>query len=215
MNDVDFVDPRAVDDFATFVARAAKAQPNGAVRLQVLDGLLVTTVSVLDGGGLLRDGLVLGVRVSPIRYAAGPGAATDVTVSFASLTDRLARRLAASTRLSVPPVTVHVPWGGLTPPRDGWERVGVLAVDEVSRIAGEGISQLAQEVGSGRGGHVVEARRQSVWGAMSDTRPPIVAGLAFGAHVLGFVSDEDDEAVVTTAGRWTRLSTRRGHVLAR
>lgn len=58
------------------------------------------------------------------------------------------------------------------------------------------------------------ALRRRVWGAMSETVPPIRAGLAFGAHVLGFLR-EGEPATVATCGRWTRLSTSRGHVLVR
>jgi hypothetical protein len=49
---------------------------------------------------------------------------------------------------------------------------------------------------------------------MSDTVPPIAAGLAFGAHVLGFVVP-GEPAALAAQGRWTRLSTTRGHVLVR
>ena len=50
--------------------------------------------------------------------------------------------------------------------------------------------------------------------AMSDTVPPIAAGLAFGAHVLGFTT-AGETASIAAHGRWTRLSTSRGHVLVR
>jgi hypothetical protein len=49
---------------------------------------------------------------------------------------------------------------------------------------------------------------------MSDTVPPIAGGLAFGAHVLGFTA-AGEGASIAAHGRWTRLSTARGHVLVR
>ena len=52
------------------------------------------------------------------------------------------------------------------------------------------------------------------WPTMTDTVPPVAGGLAFGAHVLGFTAP-GAEASVSTNGRWTRLSTARGHVLVR
>ncbi|MEO6999398.1 MAG: hypothetical protein ABI112_15055, partial [Terracoccus sp.] len=85
---------------------------------------------------------------------------------------------------------------------------------EVDIIAQQGISVVAQGSPSTAGGPAVEALRRRVWGAMSDTRPPIVAGLALGAHVLGFTVP-GSTASVAANGRWTRLSTSQGHVLVR
>lgn len=208
--EIDLGDPRGLTDLGTFVGRARRLQPDGAVRLQSMGELLVMTVAVLTGSGLLGEGTVLGMRVLPIR----PGAQIDATVSFASVTDRLARADASTTRFSVPPTTVSVPWAALTPPRDGWEPVGTVADGEVDRIAAQGISAVAEGTPEGAGGHAVESLRRRVWGAMSDTVPPIVGGLAFGAHALGF-TQPGGSAAVAARGRWTRLSTRRGHVLAR
>lgn len=208
MSTIDFVDERAIADFATFVGRARQVRADGAVRLQVMGGLLLATVGVLEGSGLLGEGAVLGLRVVPV-------AATedlDATVSFASIGDRLAR--GGSAVLPVPPVTVNVPWAGLAPPRGGWEPVGSLPCSEVDIVARQGISAVAEGSSSAAGGPVVEALRRRVWGAMSDTRPPIIAGLALGAHVLGFTVP-GSAASVSANGRWTRLSTSQGHVLVR
>ncbi|NUO91269.1 MAG: hypothetical protein HOQ18_10665 [Dermatophilaceae bacterium] len=206
---IDFGDPRGLADLATYLGRARKANPDGAVRLQVLGNLLVTTVAVIEGSGLLGDGTVLGMRVVGI----APSDAVDTTVSFASVGDRLARDAAGSV-LSVPPTTVRAPWSGLTPPRDGWEPVGQLYGDAVESIARHGISQVAEGTPDGAGAHAVDALRRRTWAAMSETVPPIAAGLAFGAHVLGFTS-AGEQASISTHGRWTRLSTGRGHVLVR
>ena len=206
---IDFGDPRGLADLGTFLARARKANPDGAVRLQVLGGLLVATVAVIEGSGLMGDGTVLGMRVASI----APSDAVDTTVSFASVSDRLARDGGGAV-LSVPPMTVRAPWSGLTPPRDGWEPVGQLDGAAVDSIARQGISQIAEGTPDGAGGHAVDALRRRTWGAMSDTVPPIAAGLAFGAHVLGFTV-AGQPASIAANGRWTRLSTGRGHVLVR
>ncbi|OFE16045.1 hypothetical protein BA895_20745 [Humibacillus sp. DSM 29435] len=208
MSSIDFGDEHALADFATFVGRARQVRADGAVRLQVMGGLLLSTVAVLDGSGLMGEGAVLGLRVVPV-------AATDdldATVSFASIGDRLAR--GGSAVLPVPPVTVSVPWAGLAPPRGGWEPVGSLPCSDVDDIARQGISAVAEGSPATAGGLAVEALRRRVWGAMSDTRPPIVAGLALGAHVLGFTV-AGSAASVSANGRWTRLSTSQGHVLVR
>ncbi|AXG12979.1 hypothetical protein [Intrasporangium calvum] len=209
---IDFGDAHGVTDLATFVGRARVAVPDGAVRLQVpAPGLLVATVAILEGTGLMGEGTVLGLRVVSIREAA---AGVDATVSFRSVSDRLARHREEETTFSVPATTVTPSWAGLTPPRQGWERVGLLDGAAVRRIAEQGIAEVAEQPHQGGGGAAVAALRRRVWGAMSDTVPPIAAGLAFGAHVLGFLRP-GETAAVATCGRWTRLSTVRGHVLMR
>lgn len=206
--EIAFTDPRALADLATFIGRARKARPDGAVRLQRMGALLVTTVGVLEGHGLMGEGAVLGIRVVPVVE----GAPVDAVVSFTSVADRMARP--GVTALSVPPTTVSAAWAALSPPRSGWEPVGSLDGAEVDLIAAQGISAVAQGTPEGAGGPAVAALRRRVWGAMSDTVPPIVGGLAFGAHVLGFVG-AGMPVQVAANGRWTRLSTSRGHVLSR
>ncbi|HEX6056467.1 MAG TPA: hypothetical protein VFY98_11700 [Intrasporangium sp.] len=209
---IDFGDARGLTDLSTFIGRARVAVPDGAMRLQVPGrGLLVVTVAVLEGSGLLGDGTVLGLRAVRVRDAT-PG--IDATVTFASITDRLARHRGTATTLSVPRTTVSPPWSGLTPPREGWERVGALDAADVRSAAEQGIAEVAEGTPDGAGGAAVTALRRRVWGAMTPTVPPIAAGLAFGAHVLGFLRDGESTAVAT-CGRWTRLSTSRGHVLVR
>lgn len=215
---IDFGDPRALADLATFVGRARQVRPDGAVRLQVVGSVLLTTVAVLEGSGLMAEGAVLGLRVMPVA-AGSTDADLDATVSFAALADRLAR--GESSTLAVPPVTVNVAWGGLTPPRDGWEPVGSLTNGRIDELARAGIEEVANGTPEGAGAHAVDALRRRVWGRMSDTVPPIATGLAFGAHVLGFTggapaaTPSTATATVSAHGRWTRLSTARGHVLVR
>jgi hypothetical protein len=206
---IDFGDPRGLADLGTYLGRASRANPEGAVRLQVLGHLLVTTVAVIEGTGLMGEGTVLGMRVVTV----APSDDIDATVSFASVNDRLAREGNGAV-LSVPPTTVRAPWSGLTPPRDGWEPVGQLDGDVIDSIARQGISQVAEGTPENAGGHAVDSLRRRTWGAMSDTVPPIAAGLAFGAHVLGFTS-AGESASIAAHGRWTRLSKSRGHVLVR
>jgi hypothetical protein len=206
---IDFGDPRGLADLGTYLARAGRANPEGAVRLQVLGNLLVTTVAVIEGTGLMGEGTVLGMRVVTV----APSDSVDATVSIASVGDRLARDGAGAV-LSVPPTTVRAPWSGLTPPRDGWEPVGQLDGDVVDAVARQGISQVAEGTPDNAGAHAVDSLRRRTWGAMSVTVPPIAAGLAFGAHVLGFTAP-GEPASIAAHGRWSRLSTSRGHVLHR
>lgn len=210
VTEIDLGDSRGISDLATFVGRAKQANPEGAVRLQLMGPLLVTTVAVIEGSGLLGEGTVLGLRA--VRVATD--GALDTTVALAAISDRLARADATTRTLSVPPAEVRVPWAALAAPRAGWEPVGSLDCEDVDSIARQGITQVAEGTPEGAGGQAVAALRRRVWSAMSETVPPIAAGLAFGAHVLGFTAP-GEQAAVAAHGRWTRLSTSRGHVLVR
>ncbi|MEH3075647.1 MAG: hypothetical protein PGN11_03065 [Quadrisphaera sp.] len=196
-------DPRALDDLAVLVSRAARADVGGAARLVAAGGVLAVWVSPLHGTGLPT---VLGLRTIALAPSAGPGsgpgagpgtgpARVDVVVELAALADRLARKDGPDGRplaeLAVPPVDVgaSTPWAGLLPPRSGWAPTP------------------PQEVAS--------LRQQ----ALADPRD-LAAALARAADALGFLppgADPDAGAPVTAAvaGPWRRLSTRRGHVLGR
>ena len=209
MTSLRFPDARGLSDLASFVRRAKVADEDGAIRLQASGTTLAGYVSVLPGAGLMGEGTVLGLRAMPLAEPAE----LDTTVPLAGILDRVARDGAAS-ELQVPPTTVRVPWAALSPPRSGWERVGVVPADEVNAIARQGISEIAEGAPADAGGHAVSALRRQVWGRTTTTTPPVPAGGAFAAYALGF-SAPGAEVVVWTHGRWTRLSTRAGHVLVR
>jgi hypothetical protein len=214
--DLVFPDAQGLDDLRTFVSRAKAADPDGAIRLQATGHTLAAYVGVLPGSGLMAEGVVIGLRAMPL----GEPAAVDATVPLAALTDRLARD--GGSTLAVPPVTVRVAWAAMAPPRGGWERVGALASDEVHAVARQGIEEVAHGAPPDAGGAAVAALRRQVWGRLTTTSPPVPAGGAFAAYVLGFVSGPGvgapgptSELTVWAHGRWTRLSTPAGHVLIR
>jgi len=92
--------------------------------------------------------------------------------------------------------------------------VGRLPAADLERAARDGIGEIARETGPSAGGAAVAALRQRVWGRLTTTRPPVLAGAAFAAYVLGFI-EPGQECQVLANGRWTRLSTSCGHVLTR
>lgn len=210
-----FADPRGLADFATMIRRAAVAVPDGAVRLQSMGPVLAITIGVLEGHGILGEGTVLGMRMSSV--VPQHDSPLDTTVALASISDRLARTGESGTTLAVPPTEVQPRWASLAPPRDGWEPVSSISVEVVNSVAQQGIQEIAVGAPEGSGSSAVATLRSRVWGRLSETTPPIPAGLAFAAHALGFVgpSDSGVDARVFACGRWTRLSTNRGHVLAR
>jgi hypothetical protein len=75
----------------------------------------------------------------------------------------------------------------------------------------------------GSGAHAVDALRRRVWARtaleVATAQPtedtvPVVAGAAFGAHVLGFLP-ETGQASLLRSGPWMRLSLPAGHILVR
>ena len=69
----------------------------------------------------------------------------------------------------------------------GWERVGAISADEVYAVARQGIEEVASGAPADAGGAAVAALRKQVWGRLTTTTPPVPAGGAFAAYVLGFV----------------------------
>lgn len=203
-----FPDAQGVADLGTYISRARTADEQGAVRLQAAGTTLAAYVGVLPGAGLMGEGAVLGLRTMPLAQAA----ALDVTVALAAVSDRLART--SGVRLPVPPMAVAAPWSAMAPPRGGWERVGAVAAEALVEAARQGIAEIAEGAPADAGGQAVTALRRQVWGRSTVTVPPVRAGGAFAAYVLGFTRPGTD-ATLWTHGRWSRLSTPVGHVLMR
>ena len=195
-------------DLRTFVTRARSLDEEGSVRLQADGTVLAAYVGVLPGRGLMGDGAVVGLRT--MRLAAA--VSVDTTVPLSALADRLARDTADG--LELPPVFVPTAWAALTPPRGGWEPVGSLESAALVEVARAGIAEVAQGAPAGSGGQAVTDLRQRVWGRLTETVPPVPAGAAFAAYALGFLGS-GGRCDVVAHGRWTRLSSARGHVLVR
>lgn len=214
------LDEAGYADFSTYVARARSLDADGTMRLQADGDVLAAYVGVLPGRGLMGGGAVVGLRTVRLTEPAR----IDTTVALASLTDRLARRsephdgggagTAEPAGLDVPVATVQVPWAALTPPRSGWEPVGSLGAEALEAVARAGIAEVATGATPGAGGPAVSDLRLRVWGRLTETVPPVPAGAAFAAHRLGFL-DPTTPCSVAAHGRWTRLSSPRGHVLVR
>jgi hypothetical protein len=228
MSDVlTFVDPTDLADLATFVARAKRVDPDGAVRLVSHDDLLVVQVCPLSGVGGID---VIGMRVWRLAEAVP----VDTTVPLAAITDRLAHD---ATQLPVPPVAVlGAAWAGIAPPRSGWGQVGEVSLDELRTAAADGIAEVAATAGGVPPKAAAEYRGR-VWSRDLPGRPGVPAGMAFVAEALGFLGPapstlqgatsngagvttttavvEAEPARLARVGSWQRLSTTRGHVLAR
>ena len=127
--------------------------------------------------------------------------------------------------IDVPPAEVRVPWAGIAPPRGPWEPVGTVSASSLRAAADTGIEEIATGAPEGSGGHAVDALRRRVWARTalevastqdgpSPASVPVVAGAAFGAHVLGFLP-QSGQATLLRSGPWTRLTLPGGHILVR
>lgn len=213
MIELQFADSETLADLGTYVARARSLDVDGAIRLQSQGMALAAYVGVLPGRELVMSGAVIGLRVMALAEPAD----LDVTVSLASVVERLARGRttprASMDTFSIPPTTVQVGWAAMAPPREGWEVVGDLTVEELRTVATQGIAEITEDTPEGSAAQAVAAIRQRVWSRDSRTTPPIPSGAAFAAYALGFLTH--NTARVFAHGRWTRLSTATGHVLVR
>ncbi|NKX56149.1 hypothetical protein [Arthrobacter mobilis] len=211
---LELADPQVVADLRTFVVRA-RAADDGAVHLSASGTVLAAYVCLMRPR-FLGEAVptVLGLRTMRL---AKPAEA-ELTVSLASVADRLARMAGHAVVLSLPPTRVTESWTGVLPPRSGWSPAGRLPSALLEEAARDGARRVAEAVPESAGRPVVDGLRSAVWGAQltaadRPVEPPVPAGAAFAAMALGFLDGHDVD--VFTNGRWTRLSTGRGHVLVR
>ncbi|MFT4123242.1 MAG: hypothetical protein QM635_05355 [Microbacteriaceae bacterium] len=204
----------AVRDLETMLGRAARVE-DGAVRLIASGGVLAVYVAVFFPVGLLDESpTILGLRT--FRVAERGGA--DLVVPIASLLARLegARATAAEGPVSLqPPHPVNtVTWAAISPPRGGWVSLGSLDAALLRAVAQAGVEQIADAVPDAVGGPLVHRARSSVWSRPLREAENVPAGAAFAASSLGFLGDDEPVALYGN-GPWTRLTTRRGHVLVK
>lgn len=174
------------------------------IRLQGKHGVLALTASALAPQGLFdQTPTILAMRI----VHADPELECDIVV------DELAKD--QDERMLTLPENGRSPaWAGVAPPRGGWEPAGELEAAMIAQRAQWGISAVARGATPGAGEEAVRALRAAIWGEPDEDLGGLARGVAFAAHAFGFISGEENVAV-TTSGRWTRLSLRRGHVLAR
>jgi hypothetical protein len=211
------VDSLALGDLHVFLGRAARVD-DGSVRLIGGAGVLAVYVSVLHPAGLLdHSPTVLGLRT----FALTSKDTFDAVVPVRSLVGRVESALEDSTNSSGEPVTISLPmsvstvtWAAITPPRGGWVAIDSVSGEVLETAAREGIDEVAQAVPTGAGEAIVHKVRTEVWGRPLDDPDYLPAGAGFAAVSLGFLGD-GDTASVYESGAWTRITTKRGHVLVK
>lgn len=212
MSELVLADAESLQDLGRYAARARALDTDGAVRLQAVGLVLASWVGVLPGAGLLSTGVTIGLRTSQLAEPAE----LDVVVPLAAVSDRVARPGERAV-LPVPPMTVSAAWAGVSPPRSGWQPIGVIGSEALQRSASDGIAEVADGTPAHAGAPAIASLREQVWrrpiaGTPDDV--PVPAALAFAAYALGFLTP-GAEATIATSGRWTRLTTPAGHALTR
>jgi len=196
-------DAPSAQDALTFAQRAARIGDAG-VRLQASGGVMAMTTAALAPSGLLdRTPTVLGMRI----VAADPELECDLVVGELTASDDAAA-------LTLPETALAPAWAGVAPPRGRWQHVGEIAAATLASRAQWGITAVAERVPTDAGEEVVRALRADVWGSPDDALLGLPLGVAFAAFSLGFIGGEE-QARVTTSGRWTRITLERGHILSR
>jgi hypothetical protein len=207
-------DTLALGDLSTFLSRAGRVE-DGSVRLIASGGILAVYVAVIYPAGLLDNApTVLGLRT----FAIAERESFDVVVPVASLLMRIERARSDSadeTRVSLPMQVNTVTWAAISPPRGGWTRLEPLSAALVDRVARSGIEEVAASVPTGTGEQIVHRVRTEVWGRPIRSAEHLPAGIAFAALSLGFLGPDDDVLSVFETGPWVRVSSKRGHVLAK
>lgn len=204
-------DAGTLADLRTFVTRARTAD-DGAIRLQGAGHVLAAYVCVMRAK-LLGEGTptILGLRTMALASASS----VDVTVSLASVADRLARMDGDDARLPIPPMGVNESWAAVSAPRGAWEEVGTVSADTLIAVAKAGVQEIGQIIPVNPGALLVNNVRASVWGRPMDGVPgEVPGGAAFAAYALGFVAP-GESGTIYRSHKWLRISTNRGHILVR
>lgn len=204
-------DANTAADLRTFVTRARTAD-DGAIRLQGAGRVLAAYVCVMRAK-LLGEGTptIMGLRTMALESESS----VDVTVSLASVADRLARMDADDLALPIPPMTVNESWAAVSAPRSAWEMVTTVEADALIKVAKEGVAEINQIIPTNPGALIVNNARAAVWGRpISGLDGELPAGAAFAAYALGFVAPGEN-GTIYRSHKWLRLSTERGHILVR
>lgn len=207
-------DRPSVGDLTTYLSRASRVE-DGSVRLIAGSGVLAVYTAILYPRGLLDETpTVLGLRT----FALADSGSFDAVVPSRSLLDRLARVESnggdGPAEIGLPHEVGSVTWAGISPPRGGWHAQGSTDAVHLELAAHAGIAEIADAVPTGTGEQLVTRARAEVWGRPIDGLEHVPAGAAFAALSLGFLHADDPVNVFET-GPWTRLTSKRGHVLIR
>jgi hypothetical protein len=212
------VDSLALGDLHVFLGRAQRVE-DGSVRLIAGSGVLAVYVAVLHPAGLLDESpTVLGLRT----FALTSPESFDAVVPVRSLLMRVEAQLqpdggpAEPAMVALPLEVNSVSWAAISPPRGGWYALETIDPGTLEAVARAGIEEVASAIPAGTGEQIVHRVRSEIWGRPITGFDHVPGGAAFAALSLGFLGDDRGDAVqIYESGPWTRLSSRRGHVLVK
>jgi len=213
--DFQLLDEQTAQDLKSYLTRAKKMDPKGAVRLRAFGNILTAYVAPLFTGNILDDGpTVLGLRTMELKSETE----INILVPIQAVLDRLAfefeKPATAERFIFDMPSTERVPWAGVSPPRTGWIEAGTLPEHILTNVAKKGITEVAETIPESVGGPIAARIRAEVWGRAIDLHSKVPAGAAFAAAGLGFLVRDEDVPIFHSQG-WVRLSTTFGHVLSK
>lgn len=226
-------DSLALGDLHVYLGRALRVE-DGSVRLIAGSGVLAVYVSVLHPAGLLDDSpTVLGLRTFALTTPEPTGEelltgelpqgeSFDVVVPVRSLLARVEALLESAAAadpsegivVRLPMEVNTVTWAAISPPRGGWHMLPGTDSRVLDTVARRGIEEIAAALPENTGEQIVRRVRVQIWGRPIDDLDFVPAGAAFAALSLGFLADGDPVAIYES-GPWTRLTTKRGHVLVK
>lgn len=215
-NDFTLADRASTLDLQAYLTRAKRLDPAGMVRVRAFGAVLACYVAPIFAGSLMEQGpTVLGLRTSELLE----DAEVDIVVPITALLDRLAALAANEENWKgkyhvVLPDSVRAPWSGIQPPRSGWELVGEISEEQLTRIAKDGIAEVADSLPESVGGPIAARIRGEIWGRSMEGDSPVPTGAAFVAAGLGFLTENEVVPIYQTQG-WIRLSPMNGHVLSK
>ena len=217
VSQITLADSLSLGDLHTYLQRAGRVE-DGSVRLIAGSGILAVYTAILYPRGILDESpTVLGLRT----FALEGTEDFDSVVPMRSLVERIVRARgeigeddeSRPVSMSRPPEVNTVTWAGISPPRGGWRPLGETDAATLESAARAGIDEVAAAIPAGTGEQLVQRVRSEVWGRGVDGVEYVPTGAAFAAFSLGFLGD--DPVRLFETGPWTRLSSRRGHVLVR
>jgi hypothetical protein len=217
VSQITLADSLSLGDLHTYLQRAGRVE-DGSVRLIAGSGILAVYTAILYPRGILDESpTVLGLRT----FALEDTDDFDSVVPMRSLVERIVRARgqideddeSRPVSMSRPPEVNTVTWAGISPPRGGWRPLGETDATTLESAARAGIDEVAEAIPAGTGEQLVQRVRSEVWGRGVDGLEYVPTGAAFAAFSLGFLGD--DPVRLFETGPWTRLSSRRGHVLVR
>jgi hypothetical protein len=212
-NTFKLIDAHTVTDLKAFLQRAKRLDPDGLVRLRAFGPILAAYVAPIFAGSLMDSGpTILGLRTCELAETAE----VDAVVPISAVLDRLARVINEDfIDLTVEmPASQRAVWAGISPPRQGWVQVGTINETRLTKIARDGIEEVANSLPESVGGPIAARIRGEIWGRGIDLETKVPTGAAFAAAGLGFLTENEEVGLYEAEG-WVRLSSEHGHVLAK